>query len=72
MYRFEWPPDPGVEVHLGHGDWIRLLRANGFEIEALHELRPHPEAVDPTYYDYVTVEWAEKWPAEEIWVARKP
>jgi hypothetical protein len=34
-------------------------------------LRPHPEAVDPNYYDFVTVEWAQKWPAEEIWVARK-
>ena len=41
------------------------------QIEALHELRPHETAVDPSYYDYVTVEWAKKWPAEEIWVARK-
>ena len=28
-------------------------------------------AVDPNYYDYVTVDWARKWPAEEIWVAHK-
>jgi hypothetical protein len=41
------------------------------EVEALHELRPQPGAVDPAYYDFVTVEWAETWPAEEIWVARK-
>src|SRR6202030_284018 len=27
MYRFQWP-DSGVEYHLAHGDWIRLLRAN--------------------------------------------
>ena len=40
MYRFEWPDSDGVEFHLGHGDWIRLLRANGFEIEELIELRP--------------------------------
>jgi len=32
------PGDPGVEFHLGHGDWIRLLRANGFAIEDLVEL----------------------------------
>ena len=25
--------DVGIEFHLSHGDWIRLLRANGFEIE---------------------------------------
>src|SRR5207302_1242129 len=31
MHAFQWP-DSGIEYHLGHGDWIRLLRANGFEI----------------------------------------
>jgi len=71
MYRIQWEGATGIEYHLSHGDWISLLRANGFEVEALHELRPHDDAVDPSYYDYVTVEWARKWPAEEIWVARK-
>jgi SAM-dependent methyltransferase len=71
MYRIKWEGALGIEYHLSHGDWIALLREHGFEIEALHELRPHLEAVDPSYYDYVTVEWARKWPAEEIWVARK-
>jgi SAM-dependent methyltransferase len=71
MYRIKWPEGDGIEYHLAHGDWIKLLRANGFEIEALHELRPCADAVDPGYYDFVTVEWARKWPAEEIWVARK-
>jgi hypothetical protein len=32
MHCFEWPDDPGVEFHLGFGDWVRLLRANGFEV----------------------------------------
>jgi hypothetical protein len=27
MYRIEWPGDPGVEFHLSHGDWLRLLRS---------------------------------------------
>jgi hypothetical protein len=71
MYRIRWDGATGIEYHLSHGDWIKVMRENGFEIEALHELRPHAEAVDPNYYDYVTVEWAQKWPAEEIWVARK-
>ena len=71
MYRIQWDGETGIEYHLAHGQWIKLLRENGFEIEALHELRPQPGAVDPSYYDFVTVEWAEKWPAEEIWVARK-
>jgi SAM-dependent methyltransferase len=71
MYSIKWPEGEGIEYHLAHGDWIALLRANGFELEALHELRPGADAVDPGYYDFVTVEWARKWPAEEIWVARK-
>jgi SAM-dependent methyltransferase len=71
LYRTTWPGDPGTEFHLPHGEWIRLLRANGFEIEALHELQAPEDAVDPVYYDYVTSDWARKWPTEEIWVARK-
>ena len=60
----------GIEYHLPHGDWIDLLRTNGFEIERLIELKAPPEAQAHTYYDYVTPEWAGKWPHEEIWVAR--
>ncbi len=71
MRRIQWPGEAGIEFHLPHGEWIRLLRRNGFDVEALHELRPREDAVDPGYYDYVTADWARKWPAEEIWVARK-
>jgi SAM-dependent methyltransferase len=69
MHRFEWPDDPGVEFHLGYGDWIRLLRRNGFAIEDLVELRPPPDAA--TRYPFVTAEWARRWPSEEVWKARK-
>jgi SAM-dependent methyltransferase len=34
LHRLEWPDDTGVEFHLTHGHWIRLFRANGFEIES--------------------------------------
>jgi len=71
MHRFEWPNDPGVEFHLPHGEWISLLRDNGFEIERLVELQAPADAVTHEYYAYVTAEWARKWPCEEIWVARK-
>lgn len=72
MYRFEWPESGGaVEYHLPHGELIDLLRANGFEIERLVELQVPEDAVTHTFYDDVPVEWARKWPAEEIWVARK-
>lgn len=69
MHRFEWPDDDTVEFHLGHGDWIRLLRANGFVIEDLIELRP--AAGVQSEYDFVTAEWASRWPCEEVWRARR-
>jgi SAM-dependent methyltransferase len=69
MHRFEWPDSGAVEFHLGCGDWIRLLRRSGFEIEDLIELRPAASAT--TRYPHVTVDWARRWPAEEVWVARR-
>ncbi len=69
MHRSEWPDEPGVEFHLGHGDWIRLLRENGFEVEDLIEVRP-PEGAT-TRYPFVTLQWSRRWPCEEIWKARK-
>ncbi len=57
-----------TEFHLSHGDWIRLLRANGFEVLELLELRPPAGA--STRYSFVTYEWASQWPCEEVWRAR--
>lgn len=67
-HRVRWPGG-GVEYHPGHGDWIRMLRAAGFEVEALHELYAPPAATTPEYYEIVTAEWARSWPAEDLWVA---
>jgi SAM-dependent methyltransferase len=69
MGRIEWPNDPGVEFHLSHADWIALLRRSGFDIEALIDVRPGPDAA--TRYPFVTLEWARQWPCEEAWKARK-
>jgi hypothetical protein len=72
MHRLEWANNEGaVEYHLPHGELLRLLREHRFEVEALHELYAPPGAERHAYYDYVTPAWARKWPAEEIWVARK-
>ena len=68
-YRMEWPGDPGVEFHLSHGDWLRLLRGSGFEVEDLVEVRPPADAT--TRYPFVTLDWARQWPCEEVWKARK-
>jgi hypothetical protein len=70
MHRFEWPDDPSIEFHLGYGDWIRLLRANGLEVTDLIEVWPPPGST--TRYPFVTLDWARQWPCEEVWKARKP
>jgi SAM-dependent methyltransferase len=69
MHRFEWPDGIEVDFHLGFGDWIRLLRANGFEVEDFVEVRP-PESAH-TDWPNSTIEWARRWPIEEVWKARK-
>jgi SAM-dependent methyltransferase len=69
MHRFEWDDDESVEFHLNHGDWIRLLRGSGFDVENLIELRPAAGAT--TRYPWVTLDWARRWPSEEVWVARR-
>jgi ubiquinone/menaquinone biosynthesis C-methylase UbiE len=69
--RIEWTDTHEVEFHLPHGVLLDLLRANGFEVERLIELYAPEGAEDHGYYQYVTAEWASRWPNEEIWVARK-
>jgi SAM-dependent methyltransferase len=67
--RIEFPADGAVEFHLTHGEWVRLLHETGFSLENLIEIQPPPNATPR--FDFVSVEWAQRWPSEEIWVARK-
>lgn len=69
MHRFTWSDDQSVEFHLPHGEMIALLRGSGFAVEDLIEVRP-PDG-STTRYTFVALDWARKWPAEEIWKARK-
>jgi SAM-dependent methyltransferase len=69
MGRFD-TPEGGVDFQLPQGEWVRLFRRHGFVIEDLIELRP-PEGATTTYAGFVPLEWARRWPAENIWKARK-
>ena len=71
MHRFEWSDDDSVEFHLPHGEMIRLLRENGLEVEGLIEIQAPQGAKPHRYPSLPTPEWGHKWPAEEIWRARK-
>jgi SAM-dependent methyltransferase len=61
--------DGAATYNLAYGEWIRLLRANGLLVEDLVEPQP-PHGATNTFG--IPVEWAERWPAECIWVCRKP
>jgi SAM-dependent methyltransferase len=68
MHRVHWN-DTSTECHISPGEMIRLRRDSGFEVLDLVEIRP-PDG-STTTYPYVTLEWAQKWPAEQAWKARK-
>jgi SAM-dependent methyltransferase len=68
--RIEWPDPDGVDFHQPHGERMRLLHDTGFDVEALHELyAPEGDAGERRYY--VLRGWAQRWPCEEVWVARR-
>jgi hypothetical protein len=68
-HRFEWSDDDSVEFHLPHGAMIALLRRSGFAVQELREIRP-PDG-STTRFPFITLEWAQRWPCEEVWKARK-
>jgi len=59
-----------VDFVLPYGEWIRLFRRHGLEIEDLVELRP-PANARTTYPWYASLEWARRFPGENIWKVRK-
>ena len=70
LHRLEWPGYDSVDFCIGYGDWIRLLRTNGFEVEDLVHVQA-PEDAEQPEFGFVTPEWARRWPSEEVWKARK-
>ena len=71
-YFFLGPFDDGVCVsaQLPYGAWIRLFRQHSLIVDDLIELQAPPDA-RTTYHDYVSAEWASRWPAEHIWKTRR-
>ena len=68
--RMRFDDDDAVEFHLAHGEWVATLGRHGFTVEALHELYAPEHVEDERRFDWMTVEWARRWPLEELWVAR--
>jgi SAM-dependent methyltransferase len=70
MHRRVWDEDQLVEFQLTYGEWIRLFRENDFDVEALIEIQPPPDA-HSTFRDEQARDWARRWPMEQIWKVRK-
>ena len=73
MNRLDWTSggDPSSEFHISTSDMFQLLRRTGFEVLDFRDLYAAEDAVDHPFYNFVPAEWARRWPAEEIWRARK-
>jgi SAM-dependent methyltransferase len=69
MHRVEWPGEDSVEFHLPPGKMIALLRGCGLELEELIEVRPPADAT--TDSTSIALDWARRYPCEEVWRARK-
>jgi hypothetical protein len=59
-----------IDWALPPGKWIAFLRGEGFIVERLEELIP-PVELTTTREDFAPSEWAHRWPAQWIWVARR-
>lgn len=62
--------DGVVSYQLAYGEWVRLFRRCSLAIEDLIELRPEPGA-ETSYDGFASLEWARRWPAENIWCLAK-
>jgi hypothetical protein len=69
MCRQQFPGEYGAEFHLSAGDWIRLARRCGFEVDDLIDIYA-PTTGRQTQHSFVTRQWARQWPSEEVWKLR--
>lgn len=60
-----------VSYQLTYGDWVKTLRGAGLIIDDLIEPRPGP-GTPTSYTETDPPDWARHWPAEMLWIARKP
>lgn len=73
MNRLDWTSEGEVstEFHIDTSDMFGLLKQSGFEVLDFRFVYAPDGAVDHPYYSFVPAAWAKRWPAEEIWRARK-
>lgn len=55
---------------LPHGEWIRVMARCGLVVEDLIEVQVPPCAANNDFPEYPD-DWGRRWPAEEVWFARR-
>ncbi len=55
---------------LPHGQWIRLMAGCGLVVDDLIEVQVPPGAASNDFPEYPD-QWVRRWPAEEVWFARR-
>jgi SAM-dependent methyltransferase len=55
---------------LPHGEWIRIMNGCGLVVEDLIEVQVPPGATNNDFPEF-SDEWVRRWPAEEVWFARR-
>lgn len=60
----------GSEFFLPHGERIRLLRSCGLVVDDLIEVQAPPRA-SSDFADQIPLDWARRWPTEEVWIAHR-
>jgi hypothetical protein len=73
LHRTDWrdaaDQPGGIEFNLPVSGWFRLFAGSGFTVEGYHELRaPAPGS---EIHDYVTGDWAYRFPCEQVWELRR-
>jgi SAM-dependent methyltransferase len=74
MHRLTWSEGDGdgdgSEFCLPHGERIRLLRSCGLVVDELIEVRA-PAGAASDFADRIPLDWARRWPTEEVWIAHR-
>jgi SAM-dependent methyltransferase len=71
MHRIDWDDgeDRGTVFNLPISEWMRLFDDVGFDVVAYHELRAPHRGAEVRFF--VTADWANDYPSEQVWNLRK-
>ena len=68
--RMDWGDGGTIDWVLTAEEWIDVLTAAGFVVEACRELVA-PADASTTYSEFAPPKWSRRWPAEWVWRARR-